>query len=183
MNEIEKLLFEKFQVRRRLVEIRDSSFILSLRTNERLSKFISTTENNLSKQEKWIELYKIREINMQEFYFIFESDKNIPYGLIRIYNIDEHSFEIGSWIFTVNSPEGLSILADLSVRDFAFENFNFDFCRFEVRKMNNAVAAYHKRFMPEKIGEDELSFSFQLSRNKYYIFRNKLLNFYSHGNK
>jgi|WetSurMetagenome_2_1015567.scaffolds.fasta_scaffold473970_2 hypothetical protein len=183
MEEIDKLLLAKFHVRKRFVEKKDALFILSLRTNQRLGRFLSATDNDLIKQEKWIESYKEKEKAQKEFYFIFEGEDNIPYGLSRIYNIDKCSFEIGSWLFAGYSPERLSILADLCTRDFAFERFNFEYCRFEVRKENKAVIGYHKRFKPELVGEDELNNYYKLSRDKYLTFRNKILNIYYYGAK
>lgn len=180
---IDDLILQKYNVHSRFVEIADAPFILSLRIDERLGRFLSATSIDVSKQEKWLELYKERENRNEEFYFIFESINGYKYGLSRIYNIDESSFEIGSWLFAHDAPEGLSILADLATRDYAFQTFNFEYCRFEVRKANKTVSNYHRRFKPDLIGEDSENYYFKLSRETYKLFRNKLLTLYTHGIK
>lgn len=182
MINIDTILLEKFNVKSRFVEVKDAEFLLSLRTNQRLGRFLSKTENNLENQINWIEAYKVREKNNLEFYFIFDNLEGEKYGVSRIYNFDEKSFEIGSWLFSQNSPLGVSVLADLTTRDFAFEKFKFDYCRFEVRKENLSVVNYHKRFNPELINEDELNYYFKLTKDNYYLFREKLIKLYKRGN-
>jgi len=170
---------KRYGVIRRFVEEEDASFILNLRLDNRLGRFLSPTNSDLSKQKQWINQYKNREKKEQEFYFIFcDKQTNIQYGVNRIYNIEGSSFEVGSWLFNHNSPEGLSILADLSSRDYAFDVTDANFCKFDVRKENKNVVAYHKRFSPELIGEDPLNYYFKLEKEKYRKYRNQLLKFY-----
>jgi hypothetical protein len=184
MIDIDKLIHIKFNVKRRFVDVGDASFILSLRTDNKLSRFLSSTEKDLCKQVEWIKKYKELEKQKKEFYFIFENSKAFdPFGVSRIYNIEPESFEIGSWLFSSNSPEGLSILADLATRDFAFSNANFKYCRFEVRKNNKSVVNYHKHFNPTLVKEDDLNYYFELSKDNYMCFRNRLLQLYTHGIK
>ena len=180
---IESILQQKFKIKPRFVEKEDAVFILQLRMDQKLSRYISATVDDAKMQEEWIEKYKIREKLKQEFYFIFENENKDKFGVNRIYNIDTVSFEIGSWLFAQNSPEGVSILADLFTRDFAFQNIpSMEYCRFEVRKDNKSVVSYHKRFNPELIAEDSLSYYFKLSRDSYMKFRNMLISKYSQIN-
>jgi RimJ/RimL family protein N-acetyltransferase len=180
--EIIEIIENKFGIVKRFVEKKDALFILQLRQDEKLGRFLSSTSPEIEVQEKWIEQYKIKENNGDEFYFIF-CDKNseIQYGVNRIYDICANSFEIGSWLFSPESPEGLSILADLSTRDYAFDISDFEYCKFDVRKANKNVLNYHKRFQPELIGEDELNYYFKLDREKYFTHRNYLLNMFGYG--
>lgn len=183
MTVVDELLLNRFNVVKRFVEEKDASFILSLRTNEKLGRFLSSTTNDVDLQEKWIKSYKTRENKGIEFYFVFENLNGHKYGLSRIYNIDEYSFEIGSWLFSSESPEGVSILADLATRDYAFSRFDFEYCRFEVRKLNRNVVNYHKRFNPQLVCEDEQNYYFKLNRNSYVLFREKLLKIYNNERK
>jgi len=172
---VESILQHKFQIKPRFVEKEDAAFILKLRTDSKLGRYLSATVNNVKKQEEWIEKYKEREHSKQEFYFLFEN-KEIKFGVSRIYNLDAVSFEAGSWLFSQKSPEGVSILADLFTRDFVFNNIpSMEFCRFEVRKENKPVVNYHKRFNPELFNEDNLNFYFRLNRDNYFKFREQLL--------
>ena len=179
---VDLILQQKFGIKPRFVEKEDSVFILNLRTDLRLNRHISTTVNDLKQQETWIEKYKERELQKQEFYFIFENDKKTQFGVNRLYNFDTVSFEIGSWLFSLQSPEGVSILADLYARDFAFQNFpSMEYCRFEVRKENKSVVNYHKRFNPTLVKEDKDNYYFELSKNDYKTFRNVIIKIYCNG--
>jgi RimJ/RimL family protein N-acetyltransferase len=179
----DELIERKFSARKRFVEVCDAEFVLSLRMDDKLGRFLSATNNDINRQQEWIKQYKQREAANEEFYFLFEAFDETKYGVSRIYNIDRHSFEVGSWLFSPNAPEGLSILADLSARDFAFSKFGFDYCRFEVRKQNKSVVAYHKRFNPTQTGEDDDNYYFRLSKGNYTNYRNKLMSLYSYGIK
>jgi len=161
----------------RLVELTDAEFILSLRTNPDLSRFLSYTPNDIEKQRNWIAQYKTKEEKNEEFYYIAGiSDKKLL-GTSRIYNIDKESFEIGSWLFSADTPDGIAIKTDIICRQMAFEGLNASFCRFEVRKMNKTVVRYHLGYNPILKGEDELNFYYELSKENFYQHANKLLKF------
>jgi len=95
MDKIEDILLRKFNIKPRFVTEEDAEFILSLRLDSRLAKFLSPTQNDIDAQRQWIRSYKERERQNKEYYFIFVSNE-IKYGVNRIYNINEISFEIGS---------------------------------------------------------------------------------------
>jgi RimJ/RimL family protein N-acetyltransferase len=181
----DEILRDKFHVKKRFVEPADAEFILSLRMNDSLGRFLSHTDPDIDKQREWIEAYKKRERRGEEFYFLFAGDKEAKYGVSRIYNVDrrEKTFEVGSWLFSPDSPVGLAPLADLCVRDYGFERTGAVACRFEVRKDNGSVVNYHRRFDPELTGEDELNFYFRLDRRRYVGQRNAMLKMYGYDIK
>ena len=73
----------------RLVNEKDVDYILSLRTNKHLTRFIHQTDDDREKQMEWIRNYKKRESEGREYYFIYLiGDK--PVGVNRIYNIFEY---------------------------------------------------------------------------------------------
>lgn len=114
------MVINKYGLTARFVEEYDASFILQLRTNERLSKFIHFTENNLEKQIQYIRNYKIREIKGEDYYFIFiYQDEQV--GLARIYNVGEESFTFGSWLFKEKLPFWVPIAGAIIAREYAFE--------------------------------------------------------------
>ena len=57
----------RYGVDTRLVVESDAEFILSLRTDTFLTRFIHSTENNLEKQIEWIRNYKEREKEGREY--------------------------------------------------------------------------------------------------------------------
>lgn len=177
-------MIKKYGIIQRYVDESDAEFILSLRLNKKLSQYLTKTENNLEKQIEWIKAYKEREKQGKEFYFITIDENGNRYGVNRLYNFDNYSFEAGSWLFSNETNSSISILADLATRDFGFcLNEKFNACRFEVRKDNLSVIAYHKRFKPELINEDESKYYFSVSKNNFEEYKNKLLKIYGYGNK
>ena len=62
---------EKYGLKARLVEEQDAAFILSLRTDPKLSRFLHPTENDEEKQRAYIRGYKEREKQGKDYYFIF----------------------------------------------------------------------------------------------------------------
>ncbi|EFB5190522.1 GNAT family N-acetyltransferase, partial [Escherichia coli] len=70
------------------VEISDAEFIYSLRIDSRLNKHISSINGTIIDQTRWIEDYKKREKNNEEFYFIIKrTDNDKKIGTIRLYDI------------------------------------------------------------------------------------------------
>lgn len=173
--------FKKYGLTFRPVEEKDAPFILELRTNELLSRFLSPTNPGLGEQVKWIRCYKKREAQNTEAYFISLDDKGCKQGLNRLYNYEKDSFEIGSWLYKPGLNMSVAILGDLAIRDYGFETLGFSNCRFVVRKANLSVVKYHLGFKPEKIRETEVDYFFRLSYNNYRQQRDKLLKVLHYG--
>jgi len=166
---------DKYGIKLRTVEVEDAEFILSLRLNDKLGRYISPTTNNIEQQQDWIKKYKEREEKGFEYYFITIDDNGNKYGLNRIYDFDNNSFESGSWLFSPDAPKGYSILSDLAGRDYGFEAIGFEFCRFNVKKKNTTVINYNLAFKPEIISEDEFSLYFKIDYISYKKHREHLL--------
>ena len=65
------------------------------------------------------------------------------------------------------SPPFAAIEAALAVYEFAFGHLGFAQSYFEVRKGNDKVVRFHKRFGATITGEDALHFYFRLTRAAY----------------
>jgi acetyltransferase-like isoleucine patch superfamily enzyme/RimJ/RimL family protein N-acetyltransferase len=180
-------IINKYGIFLRLVEIEDAEFILKLRNNPDLNKFISPTSSSLVEQSRWIQNYKINERKGLEYYFIVSDQLGNKYGTIRLYNWDGESFEIGSWLFLKNSPLGMAVKAHILGYEIGFEKFNTELCRFEIRKENKNVLKYVEFFKPEITKIDEINVYFKLSKENFYKRKNKLSIFTSvnksHDNK
>lgn len=111
---------ERYGLTARFVTEDDAAFILALRTNPKLSRFIHPTENDEEKQRAYIRGYKERELAGKDYYFIFLMQDE-PVGLARIYNIQEKTFTFGSWLFKEGLPYWVSIAGAIIAREFAFE--------------------------------------------------------------
>ena len=111
---------EKYGLSARFVTEDDAAFVLLLRTDPKLSRFIHPTENDEEKQRAYIRGYKEREMQGSDYYFIFFLRAE-PVGLARIYNIQETTFTFGSWLFKEGLPYWVSIAGAIIAREFAFE--------------------------------------------------------------
>lgn len=162
------MLIDYKGIKLRFVETDDAEFIVSIRNNEKKSRFISKTSPDVEAQKQWITNYKEREQQQMEYYFI-ASDDNEDFATYRVYKIDSGLPEIGSW---VSKPEYSnvknSIKVDVAVKDFVLNELNFDTIQFEVRKQNTSVNSYHKLFQPELIRTDE--------ENNFYLLKKETFN-------
>ncbi|HCA08465.1 GNAT family N-acetyltransferase [Chryseobacterium sp.] len=163
------MIIEYKGIKLRFVETDDASFIVSIRNNEKKSRFISKTSPDVDAQKQWIQSYKEREQQQKEYYFIAFDENNEDFATYRVYKIDSGLPEIGSW---VSKPEYSnvknSVKVDMAVKDFVLNELNFDTIQFEVRKQNTSVNSYHKMFKPELIRSDE--------ENNYYLLTKDTFN-------
>jgi hypothetical protein len=171
----ENISIEKYGIRIQTIEDHDAEFILKLRTDNNLSRFLSHTSTDLNAQREWIRRYKEREKEGKEYYFI-ALHNGTRYGTTRIYNIESDCFEVGSWLFSPDAPIGVSILTDIIGREFAFKKLGARKCKFTVRRENHTVIKYHKSYKPILIKETQEDFFFMLTREAFETYKNKLIN-------
>ncbi len=152
----------------RLVDKSDAKFIVDLRTDETLGQFISETSSSIENQIAWIEEYKKREAEHKEFYFIYEDSVNTKWGTIRLYNLLEDSFTLGSWICVQGNKNHIAIKSFLYALKFGFEKLGYENCQIDVRKKNIRVLYFLKLFKPVLINEDLLNWFFRLEKNTFY---------------
>ena len=62
---------EKYGLVARFVKEDDAAFIVQLRTDPILSRFLHATDSSVEKQKEWIHSYKERESRGEDYYFIF----------------------------------------------------------------------------------------------------------------
>jgi len=168
------MTIEKSNIKLSLIEEADAEFILSLRLNERLQRYISKTGSDLSLQIAWIRDYKIRERKGEEYYFKCQDLDGNDLGTTRIYNFRGDTFELGSWIFAPSAGSN-AIIADILTKEYAFENLGFNFCTFDVRKLNKTVLNYHRKYDPEIVFENDLDIGFRLSKPVFLKKKEKFL--------
>lgn len=150
----------------RFVEESDAAFLVSLRTNEKLNRFLSSVDHDVEKQRVWIENYKVKEKNREEYYFIIEDKKNAPVGAVRVYDLQEDSFSWGSWIITPGKSPAIAIESAVRVYKFAFEELGYQHAHFEVMKGNNSVMKFHKNFGAIQTNEDDSFIYFENTKER-----------------
>lgn len=159
----------------RLVKEKDVDYILSLRTNKQLTKFIHQTDNDREKQIEWIRNYKKREQEGREYYFIYFHDGK-PVGLNRIYNIFEYYGTIGSWICNPENETEVSLATYILMFDILFEHIKLNITLFDVRKVNKHVWKLHKMLGALSVGESDIDYYFTLNKNTYKSNRVNIIN-------
>lgn len=167
-------VINRYGITLRLAEIDDADFISKLRTDSYLNRFISYTSPEVEDQITWLIDYKIREKAGLEYYYIAEDHIGNKYGTIRLYNLNEKSFELGSWLFHTKSPLGMAVKAHFIGFETGFENLHSEYCKFDIRKKNTAVLRYMQDFKTTLVNEDDLSYYYILKKEDFYERRNKL---------
>lgn len=173
---------ERYNLKLTTVDVTDAKFILELRTDPLLARYLSTTGAKIEDQIDWIRNYKIRETQGLEYYFLTRDAQGNALGTTRLSELGGECFELGSWLFSRNAPQGAAILADIITKEIGFEMLGFDCCKFNVRKENKSVLKYHKNYLPKIIGETDLDIFFKLDKSSFNQHKNKFLKFYNNGN-
>lgn len=157
---------DKYGLHVRLVNEKDANFIVKLRTDPKLGRFIHLTDNDVEKQREWIRQYKVRENEGKDYYFTYYFNDE-PIGVNRIYDIESTYATGGSWICKSGLPMELPILTLIILREIIFEILNLSYDRFDVRKKNFQVLRIHKLFGANKTFETELDCYFELSKESF----------------
>lgn len=155
----QKILGHKLVLRNATVA--DASYIVTLRTDEQKSRFISSTSAEVKPQEQWLEKYASDD---KQIYFIIENMEGENIGTVRLYDQQADSFCWGSWIIQAGAASSSSIESALMVYHYALA-LGFQNAHFEVRKANESVWKFHERFGAKKTGDtaDDLHYSIAAS--------------------
>lgn len=165
---------ERYGLTVRLATEADTDFIMSLRTNKELTKFIHQTDQDVQKHLDWFKKYKIRESEGRDYYFVYSKDGK-PVGLNRVYNVFEYYGTPGSWLCSPDNEIEVSMATNFILNDIIFELMDLDFTVFDVRKANKQVWKLHNQCGAKQIGESEIDFYFVTTRQDYYNKREGLL--------
>lgn len=172
---IDKAPFSKYGQYYRLVEEEDYEFIFHLRNDKERGRHLSSIKEDPESQRIWIKNYKLRERSGDEFYFIaLNPDNSERMGVFRLYNFTNGYFGTGSWLY----KPGLKhqpIIGNIVGKEIGFDFLQYDTCRFDVRKGNSKILAYHKLFNPVLVDEDNLNFYFELSKSSFEKTKNQIL--------
>ena len=171
-------MFESKTINMRLVEEKDAEFILSLRLDDTYNKYLSKVNADVDAQREWIKKYKKDESKNNQFYFIIERKDGTPCGTVRVYDMTEESFCWGSWILNENKTRFAAIESAIMVYDFGFNTLNYRKSHFEVIKNNSKVVSFHKKFGAIQVGEDNVNYYFEISRESVENSKRKFKNLY-----
>ncbi|GHV30745.1 hypothetical protein FACS1894177_03890 [Bacteroidia bacterium] len=156
----ENFTLERYGLQVRLVNEDDAEFIVALRTDSRLSRYIHETSPGIENQKEWIRNYKNREAEGLDYYFMF-SVNSVRQGLARIYDITEDSFTQGSWVFSPDAFLGASVLGNIISSEIGFEFLDKKILYSDARRDNN-THRFVQSFGPEIIKTDELNIYYKI---------------------
>ena len=160
----------------RLVEEEDAQFILRLRLDPFLNKYISKTDSDIRKQIEWIKQYKVREKRNEEYYFIIIKNNNLEkVATVRISDFTPKRFTFGSLLIKRGAPLNYFIEIYQICFNFAFESLGFVECSFANRKANKKIINFNTMFGARKFDEDELNVYFILDKQTFKKNRKKML--------
>lgn len=157
----------------RTVTEEDAEFIYTMRQNKDKTKYLSKVIGTVESQKEWIKNYKQREEDKKEFYFVIESKDKEKLGLVRMYDFQDESFCWGSWLIKEDAPKTTAIESALQIYEFGFYSLGFERSHFDVRKGNDKVIAFHKRFGAKIVNEDVLDYFFNFEKSDYEITKEK----------
>ena len=123
----------------RAVETGDAGFILALRLDPLLSRYIGDTAADAESQRRWISVQRDRA---GDYYFICEAGGQAV-GTIGLYGIEGGRAEWGRWLI---APRILAAPASaLLIYRFAFEILGLDTLVCSTIEENRQVVAFHDR--------------------------------------
>lgn len=164
----------------KLVKEEDAEFILSLRCDDELNKFLSKTSVSLQDQANWIKKYKLREEAKEEYYFIiYRNDNGKKIGTVRLYDFkyDNSSFCWGSWLLSKDKTRYAAIESAFLIYKVAFEYLGFSRSHFDVRKENVKVIDFHTKMGAKLVGESDLDYYFEVQKDDIERERDRLSRF------
>jgi len=131
-----------YAFRLRPVWERDTSFILSLRTDPHLNRYIHATRDDPCTHSAWLAAYNGRA---GDFYFIIERQNNgEPEGTISLYHLDESSMsaEWGRWL--VKSGSLAAVESAWLIYRIAFEQLDLVTVFSRTMAQNEKVISFHE---------------------------------------
>ena len=158
----------------REVKLSDAEFIVNLRTDAEKGRYLSPGSSSIKDQVAFISSYLE---SYTEFYFIICDWKFRSIGTIRIYDVQNDSFCWGSWLLSKASPRRAAIESALLIYDFGFYALHYKRSHFDVRKQNERVVEFHKRFGANIVGEDDLNYYFHYTSSVYEQIRKRFCRF------
>lgn len=161
-----------FNLRLRLVTPADAEYIFELRTNPDYNAHVSSVTGTAADQRAWIESYQSREQQGVEYYYVIERLDSTRCGVVRLYEITDHSFTWGSWFLDHNKPPKAALESTFLIYQIAFDMLQLDKAIFDVRKENEHTLTFHRRFGATETGADDIDIFFEYNKTQFDADRN-----------
>ena len=163
------------------VSVKDVDYILKLRTDKSLSKYLNHTPKNKNKQIVWLNEYFVRRQKNEEFYFIFQIKKKKIYknlGFARIIKLKDNTFHFGGWILQKNTKPWIALECCLSIYEYAFNYLNYKKCLLWINLKNLDVIKYHKTLGAKYVRKDKKEVYLKFNLIDYIKLKKKFKYFF-----
>ena len=151
----------------RLIQPEDAAYVHSLRNNPAYNTHLSKVTGTIDDQRTWIEDYKSREAQGQEFYYVIERKDGTRCGLVRLYDIEATSFIWGSWILDENKTRKAALESAILSFGIGFDALGVQLANVDVRVANEHAAAFYRRLGMVETHRTDQDIFFNYTREQF----------------
>lgn len=163
------------------IGLKDAKYILKLRLNKNLAKYLNKTSRSVDLQKKWLKEYLKRNLQKKEYYFKFQiknKKKFTNIGLGRIIDLGRKNFSFGSWIIEEGFSKLLSIECVLSMYKFAFEKLKYKNNKMWMDKRNKKIILFHEAMGAKKEKSDKTQVYYNFNYKNYITIKSRFIYFF-----
>jgi RimJ/RimL family protein N-acetyltransferase len=144
----------------------DAEFILSLRLDPVLSRFLTPTNPSVDAQRAWLAA-KLDQPG--DYHFLIQGIDGSPLGTVAVYDIDARPgcFEWGRWILARAAPAFAAMESAMLAYHFAFHRLGLRLAEFGVMRENTGVVQFHRRMGSTETASNELGYRFSFDPEQY----------------
>lgn len=135
-------VFEGKYIFLRSVGEKDAEFIIRIRTDDKVNRYVHMIDNDVKKEIEWICEQRKREGDY--FFSVIRKRDGQIVGNISVYNIKNGAGELGRWVSYGNAIENLE--AAVLAHDFAFNILQVSNVYTRTMSDNKKTVSFWKRF-------------------------------------
>lgn len=159
----------------RLIKPEDANYVQSLRSDPEYNVHLSEVRGTAEDQRRWIEIYKAREAEGRELYYVIERKDGQHCGLVRLYDIGEEGFTWGSWVLDANKPRKAALESATLSFGIGFDLLNLPRASVHVRITNEKALGFYIRLGMKELRRDEQDIYFVYLRENFRADKNSFL--------
>lgn len=153
----------------------DAEFILLIRNNPEISKYLPPLNVTVEQQRQWIVK---QQADKSSYYFILETPDLKPIGTLSVYDIEDDHAEYGR-LCSIGEPAA-TIEAGLLLIDFIFNELQLAYTTIWVYEENKPVISLNQSYGYEwgerKVDQDGRAFRVGvLKRDRALLYKDKIL--------
>jgi len=147
----------------RKIQPSDAQFVVTLRTDPMLSKYLNPIDSRVEKQKEWIQ----ESLLKNEWYYVVQNKIGERVGLIRGYEWNENSFSFGSFIILPKARLYATFESAILFFETVFNETPVTFCNIFAKKNNFASINLSSRMGAEIVQVDSEYVYSQLTKKRF----------------